>query len=198
VDALAHVGWRGIETARWATSLEDNSSGSSSPERWAQQPHVLLLDEPTTGLDITTQHNVVELVQHLHEELGLTVLLITHDINMIRSRVDRLVLLKTRLYAAGPPADVLKPDILSQVYGKDLVITEKDLVIVEDYTITIIDHSLRCLNYSRTISCNVHFWLRRWLVPCARRSVSSSYYEGWRLWEPARRMRRLPESRSAF
>jgi ABC-type cobalamin/Fe3+-siderophores transport system ATPase subunit len=119
-------GWRGIETTRWATFQEDSSSGSSSPEPW-------LLDEPTTGLDITTQHNVIELVQHLHEEMGLTVLLITHDINMIRSRVDRLVLLKTRLYAAGPPADVLKPEILSQVYGKDLVITEKDLVIVEDY-----------------------------------------------------------------
>ncbi len=99
----------------------------------AQQPKVLLLDEPTTGLDITAQHNVIELVEHLHDELGLTVLLITHDISMIRSRVDRLVLLKTRLYAAGPPADVLKPEILSEVYGKDLVITEKDLVIVEDY-----------------------------------------------------------------
>lgn len=99
----------------------------------AQQPKVLLLDEPTTGLDITTQHNVIELVEHLHDELGLTVLLITHDINMIRSRVDRLVLLKTRLFAAGPPAEVLKPDILSQVYGKDLVITEKDLILVEDY-----------------------------------------------------------------
>jgi ABC-type Mn2+/Zn2+ transport system ATPase subunit len=99
----------------------------------AQQPKVLLLDEPTTGLDMTSQHNVIELVQHLHEELKLTVLLITHDISMIRSRVDRLVLLKTRLYAAGPPAEVLKPEILSQVYGKDLVITEKDFVIVEDY-----------------------------------------------------------------
>jgi len=99
----------------------------------AQQPKVLLLDEPTTGLDITMQHNVIELVQHLNAELHLTVLLITHDINMIRSRVDRLVLLKTRLYAAGAPAEVLKPDILSQVYGKDLVITGKDVVIVEDY-----------------------------------------------------------------
>jgi ABC-type Mn2+/Zn2+ transport system ATPase subunit len=99
----------------------------------AQQPKVLILDEPTTGLDITTQHNVIELVQHLHEELRLTVLLITHDINMIRSRVDRLVLLKTRLFAAGTPSEVLKPEILYQVYGKELVITEKDLVIVEDY-----------------------------------------------------------------
>lgn len=99
----------------------------------AQQPHVLLLDEPTTGIDITTQHAVLDLIRHLHRDLKLTVLLITHDINMIRSYVDRLVLLKTRLYAAGPPEDVLRPDVLRQVYGKELVITEKDLIIVEDY-----------------------------------------------------------------
>lgn len=99
----------------------------------AQQPDVLLLDEPTTGIDITTQHSVLDLITHLHRDLKLTVLLITHDINMIRFRVDRLVLLKTRLYAAGPPDEVLRPDLLQQVYGKELVITEKDLIIVEDY-----------------------------------------------------------------
>lgn len=99
----------------------------------AQQPQVLLLDEPTTGIDITTQHAVLDLIRRLHRDLKLTVLLITHDINMIRSYVDRLVLLKTRLYAAGPPEDVLRPDVLRQVYGKELVITEKDLIIVEDY-----------------------------------------------------------------
>lgn len=99
----------------------------------AQQPQVLLLDEPTTGIDIVTQHSVLDLITRLHRDLGLTIVLITHDINMIRTRVDRLVLLKTRLYAAGTAAEVLKPDILSQVYGKDLVITDKDVVIVEDY-----------------------------------------------------------------
>jgi ABC-type Mn2+/Zn2+ transport system ATPase subunit len=99
----------------------------------AQQPQVLLLDEPTTGIDITTQHSVLDLIRRLHADLGLTVLLITHDINMIRPLVDRLVLLKTTLFAAGPPEQVLRPDLLRQVYGKDLVITEKDMVIVEDY-----------------------------------------------------------------
>jgi ABC-type Mn2+/Zn2+ transport system ATPase subunit len=99
----------------------------------AQQPQVLLLDEPTTGIDITTQHSVLDLIRGLHRDLGLTILLITHDINMIRAHVDRLVLLKTRLYAAGAPDEVLRPDVLRQVYGKELVITEKDLIIVEDY-----------------------------------------------------------------
>ncbi len=133
LEALAHVG---MEHHR-DTALGHLSGGQQQrvfiARALAQQPQVLLLDEPTTGLDITTQHNVVELVQQLHRELGLTVLLITHDINMIRLRVDRLVLLKTRLFAAGPPQDVLKPEILRQVYGKDVVITDRDMVIVEDY-----------------------------------------------------------------
>lgn len=133
IESLTHVGMESHKD----TALGHLSGGQQQrvfiARALAQQPKVLLLDEPTTGLDITAQHNVIELVEHLHDELGLTVLLITHDINMIRSRVDRLVLLKTRLFAAGAPADVLKPDILSEVYGKDLVITEKDFLIVEDY-----------------------------------------------------------------
>ncbi len=133
LEALAHV-----EMEEHRDSALGHLSGGQQQRVFiaralAQQPKVLLLDEPTTGLDMTTQHNVVELVRSLHKELGLTVLLITHDINMIRSHVDRLALLKTRLYAVGPPADVLKPEILSQVYGKNLVTTERDNIIVQDY-----------------------------------------------------------------
>lgn len=133
LEALSHVGMEGHRN----TALGQLSGGQQQrvfiARALAQQPQILLLDEPTTGLDITTQHSVVELIQQLHKELGLTILLITHDINMIRSRVDRLVLLKTKLFAFGVPHEVLKPEILSQVYGKDLVITEKDFIIVEDY-----------------------------------------------------------------
>ncbi|WP_447978782.1 metal ABC transporter ATP-binding protein [Candidatus Nitrospira bockiana] len=132
-EALAHVGM----SEHQHTALGRLSGGQQQrvfiARALAQQPQVLLLDEPTTGIDIVTQHSVLDLIRRLHHDLGLTVVLITHDINMIRAHVDRLVLLKTRLWAAGPPEEVLKPEILRQVYGKDLVITEKDLVIVEDY-----------------------------------------------------------------
>jgi len=133
MEALMHVGMESHQNSALGQLSGGQQQRVFIARALAQQPKVLLLDEPTTGLDITTQHNVIELIERLHEDLGLTVLLITHDINLIRSRVDRLVLLKTRLFAAGPPAEVLKPDILGQVYGKDLVITDNDLVIVEDY-----------------------------------------------------------------
>ena len=89
LDALAHVDMEGHRDSALGHLSGGQQQRVFIARALAQQPDVLLLDEPTTGLDITTQHNVVELVQHLHEELGLTVLLITHDINMIRSRVDR-------------------------------------------------------------------------------------------------------------
>jgi ABC-type Mn2+/Zn2+ transport system ATPase subunit len=90
----------------------------------AQRPEILLLDEPTTGIDAPTQHAIMELITRLHRELRLTILFVTHDINLISRVVDRLLLLKTRLFAAGPPADVLRRETLAQVYGKEIVITD--------------------------------------------------------------------------
>jgi ABC-type Mn2+/Zn2+ transport system ATPase subunit len=133
MDALANVGMQDHRDSALGRLSGGQQQRVFIARALAQQPEVLLLDEPTTGIDITTQHSVLDLIRRLHQDLKLTILLITHDINMIRPHVDRLVLLKTRLYAAGPPDEVLRPDLLRQVYGKDLVTTEKDLVIVEDY-----------------------------------------------------------------
>jgi ABC-type Mn2+/Zn2+ transport system ATPase subunit len=133
LDALNNVGMQDHRDSALGSLSGGQQQRVFIARALAQEPEVLLLDEPTTGIDITTQHSVLDLIRRLHQDLKLTILLITHDINMIRPHVDRLVLLKTRLYAAGPPDEVLRPDLLRQVYGKDLVITEKDLVIVEDY-----------------------------------------------------------------
>lgn len=102
----------------------------------AQRPEILLLDEPTTGIDAPTQHAIMELITRLHRDLRLTILFVTHDINLISPIADRLVLLNTRLFAAGSPASVLTRDILAQVYGKDVALADHEAapyVIVNDH-----------------------------------------------------------------
>jgi len=92
-----------------------------------------LLDDPTTGVDATTQKSILDLIRRLRDNLHLTILLVTHDINMISPIADRLALLSTRLIAVGPPQTVLTKEILAQVYGKEVVVVDRNYVIVEDY-----------------------------------------------------------------
>ncbi|WP_380166029.1 ABC transporter ATP-binding protein [Jannaschia sp. R86511] len=84
----------------------------------AQQPQVLLLDEPTSALDIGHQQTVLELVDQLRREEGLTVVAAMHDLTSAGQYGDRLVLLEDgRVAADGPAVDVLVPDLLARVYG---------------------------------------------------------------------------------
>ncbi|MBX5459199.1 MAG: ABC transporter ATP-binding protein [Thermogemmatispora sp.] len=83
----------------------------------AQQPRLLLLDEPTAHLDIRYQIEVLELVQRLNREQGLTVLAAMHDLNLAARYFPRLVLFQRGIVADGTPATVLEPRLLSRVYG---------------------------------------------------------------------------------
>lgn len=89
----------------------------------AAQPEILLLDEPTTGIDLPSQQDLIELVSRLRRMHGLTVVLVTHDVNLIRSSVHRLALLNRRLHAIGPPEVVLTRETLSAVYGREVMMT---------------------------------------------------------------------------
>ena len=84
----------------------------------AQEPRAFLLDEPNTFLDLRHQARLWELLRRLARERGLAILAASHDLNLSAAFADDLLLLHDgRLVAAGPPADVLRPDLLSDVYG---------------------------------------------------------------------------------
>ncbi len=89
----------------------------------AQQAPVLLLDEPTSALDLGHQTSVLELVDELRRVDGLTVLAAMHDLTAAARFSDRLALLhEGRIIAQGLPADVLKPEKLSDVYATQLMV----------------------------------------------------------------------------
>jgi iron complex transport system ATP-binding protein len=79
----------------------------------AQEPELLLLDEPTNHLDISAQLSLLSFVRGL----GITAIAALHDLNLAASFCDHvLVLSEGRLAAAGPPSDVLTPDVIREVY----------------------------------------------------------------------------------
>jgi len=84
----------------------------------AQQPKLLLLDEPTVHLDISHQVDTLELVRSLNVEQGLTVIAAMHDLNLASLYFDRLILLKEgRISAEGTPAQILTEDTIREVFS---------------------------------------------------------------------------------
>ncbi|GAC1564705.1 MAG: ABC transporter ATP-binding protein [Ktedonobacteraceae bacterium] len=83
----------------------------------AQRPALLLLDEPTAHLDIKYQIELLELVQRLNRETGVTVIAAMHDLNLAARYFARLVLFQRGIVADATPAEVLEPHLLQRVYG---------------------------------------------------------------------------------
>lgn len=87
----------------------------------AQEPEVLLLDEPTSHLDIGFQVEIMELLFALHRDRTLTVLVSMHDLNLAGLFFRRLVVMRAgRVMADGAPAEVLTAELLREVYGADI------------------------------------------------------------------------------
>ena len=93
-----------------------------------QQPKVILLDEPTATLDLAHQIRLMDLMEKLKQEKGVTVVMVSHDVNLAATYGDHLLLLnKGRIVRLGNPADVLTFQILEEVYGCTLLVDESPL-----------------------------------------------------------------------
>jgi len=80
------------------------------------RPSLLLLDEPTSGVDVRTRHDVLHLLAELHAE-GLAVVLSTHDLNGMAAHLPDLICLNRTVLARGRPGDVLTPAVLERTFG---------------------------------------------------------------------------------
>lgn len=89
----------------------------------AQKPRVLMLDEPTAHLDLNHQLDVCRILRQIHARLQMTVLLVSHDINLASQYCDRILVMKQgAMVCIGPPQDVIHPAVLSKVYGCQVLV----------------------------------------------------------------------------
>jgi zinc transport system ATP-binding protein len=86
----------------------------------AKNPEILILDEPTAGIDVESQTQFYSLLRKLNHDHKLTLILISHDVDVVAHEVSEIACLNCKLVYHGQPKDVLKNDIFEKLYGKDL------------------------------------------------------------------------------
>lgn len=86
-------------------------------------PQLLLLDEPTSGVDVTTRHDMLHLLGELNTT-GVAILLTTHDLNGVAAHLPRIVALHRTVIADGTPAQVIRPDVLERTFGAPMEVME--------------------------------------------------------------------------
>ena len=107
------------------------------------KPQILFMDEPTSGVDVRTRHEVLHLLGSLHQR-GLAIVLSTHDLNGIAAHMPQLLCLNVRIAGRGTPREVLTPTILEQVYGAPMeVLDHAGMPLVVDKLSAVAVSSLR-------------------------------------------------------
>ena len=115
------MAWTGV--SELADRAVDTLSGGQRQRAWiamalAQGTDLLLLDEPTTHLDLAHAVDVLDLVDRLHHDRGRTVVMVLHDLSLAARYADHLVAMRDgRIVAQGPPRDVVTPELLADVFG---------------------------------------------------------------------------------
>ena len=121
VNALAQVGAEHLRD-RWMDQISGGEKQRVVLARaLAQQPLLLLLDEPTLHLDIGAQVELLRRLRRLAEDNRHTVVVVTHELNLAAEFADQAVLLaRGKCLRVGPPAEVYKPELLEQIFGAPL------------------------------------------------------------------------------
>ena len=136
--AVAEQALKMTDTLTLADRTLDELSGGEAQRvmiarALAQQPQVLLLDEPTSHLDVRNQLVIYRMMVRLAHDWPMAVVCVSHDVNLAGRFADDLVLMRAgRVAAAGPPRDVIRADVLGEVYdvAVDLIDAGGDVPLV--------------------------------------------------------------------
>jgi len=141
-----HIGWRSSEKDNEKVldvlqmlNIEDlamrdiNETSGGQQQRvfiaraLAQEPDILLLDEPTSNLDIQHQLEVMEIIKDLVVKKGISAIMAVHDLNLASRYTDRVIIMKGgRIFDAGTPPDVLTPENIRLVYGVEAEVINRN------------------------------------------------------------------------
>jgi zinc/manganese transport system ATP-binding protein/zinc transport system ATP-binding protein len=96
------------------------------------RPSLLVLDEPTSGVDLTTQHQILHLLSELNRD-GVTIILTTHDLNSVARHLPWVICFNHGLIAQGDPQEIFTSEVLSRTYNSEMVVMKQNgLLLIAD------------------------------------------------------------------
>ena len=117
-DALKQVGMQQFASRRLSQLSGGQQQKVFIAKALAANPQVLVLDEPTVGVDVKAQDDFYQLVADLNKTQGLTIIMVSHDIDVVMNEVSKLVCINEELVYHGHPKDFIEKDYLTKLYGK--------------------------------------------------------------------------------
>ena len=117
VEAAEHVGIVDLLERRYRTLSGGQKQRTLIARALAGEPTILVLDEPTNGMDLPAETAIMELVRRLHREDRLTVVMVSHLLNVVASYVERLAIVGNGRLDVGPVASMLTSEKLTTLYG---------------------------------------------------------------------------------
>jgi ABC-type Mn2+/Zn2+ transport system ATPase subunit len=119
-EALESTGMRHLKRSSVAQLSGGQVQRALLARALASRPELLVLDEPTTGMDLAGSTAMLRLVRELHDDRKLTVLLVSHDLNAVAAIANRFILLHEGAIREGDADSILSPEVLGAVYGIDV------------------------------------------------------------------------------
>jgi zinc transport system ATP-binding protein len=119
-EALAHVGMHQHAARRFGELSGGQKQRVFIARAIVGQPRLLLLDEPTTGVDAKARDDFYKLLAHLRADLALTIILASHDLEVVPQQVDEIVCINQSVFVHAPPEEVSHTDAFRRAYGCEL------------------------------------------------------------------------------
>jgi ABC-type Mn2+/Zn2+ transport system ATPase subunit len=116
LECLRHVGIADLADRVYRELSGGQKQRTLIARALAAEPQVLILDEPTNDMDIASEHAIMELLRHLHDEDRITVVMVSHLLNVVANYAHKLALIDGGLRMVGTTADILSSENLSDIY----------------------------------------------------------------------------------
>jgi zinc transport system ATP-binding protein len=119
IDCMSMMGIEGIKDMQYSQLSGGQQQRVSIARALAGEPKILVLDEPSTGIDVVGQDDFYHLLKGLQKRMHLTILMVSHDIGTVTTYVDEISCLNINLYYHGNPLGALSDKVVTSLYGKN-------------------------------------------------------------------------------